>query len=53
MNYPNSRLRRLRYNPNIRKLVEDISNDINIGKLLAEKLIKSGAIKIIKNLNIE
>ena len=34
-------------------LEEDISNDINIGKLLAEKLIKSGANKIIKNLNIE
>ena len=25
MNYPNSRLRRLRYNPNIRNLVEDIN----------------------------
>tara|TARA_B100001063_G_C16741114_1_gene544851 strand:- start:693 stop:1673 length:981 start_codon:yes stop_codon:yes gene_type:complete len=25
MNYPNSRLRRLRYNPNIRKLLEDVS----------------------------
>ena len=24
MNYPNSRLRRLRYNPNVRRLVEDI-----------------------------
>ena len=34
-------------------LEKDISNDINIGKLLAEKLIKSGANKIIKNLNIE
>ena len=34
-------------------LEEDISNDINIGKLLAEKLINSGANKIIKNLNIE
>ena len=35
------------------RLQKDISNDINIGKLLAEKLIKSGANKIIKNLNIE
>ena len=34
-------------------LEEDISNDVNIGKLLAEKLINSGANKIIKNLNIE
>ena len=34
-------------------LEEDINNDINIGKLLAEDLIKSGADKIIKNLTVE
>ena len=36
-----------------RSLEKDINNDINIGKLLAMDLIKSGANKIIKNLTIE
>ena len=36
-----------------RSLEKDVSNDINIGKLLAQDLIKSGANEIIKKLTIE
>ena len=36
-----------------RSLEEDVNNDINIGKLLAEDLIKSGANEIIKKLTNE
>ena len=36
-----------------RSLEKDLSDDINIGKLLAEDLIKSGAKEIIKKLTIE
>ena len=36
-----------------RSLEKDVSNDINIGKLLAKDLIKSGANEIIKKLTIE
>ena len=37
----------------IKKPEKDLSDDINIGKLLAEDLIKSGAKEIIKKLTIE